>query len=148
MSPETAIYEYLKTAAATAALGSALAGVEVLPTVYHRADGNVVVRIGNCESSLAPRTDSLVELDAVVPIEIIAPVKDQSDAAEYVAARERSRAVQLAVANLIFADGSLGGRVCDSILLDGVRAWGSVQATKNAVALLPLVVNPTGKMNG
>ena len=146
MSPETAVYHYLKNAAETAAANTALFGVEVLPTVYHRVESGAAIRIGNCESSLSPRADYVTELDALVPIEIIAPVADDSDAYQFVAAREKCRAVQLAVADLIFADGSLGQRACDSILLDGVRAWGSVKTQKNAVALLPVLINPTGRM--
>ena len=145
MSPEKALYEFLKTAVAEAEEDSPLYGAQVLPTVYHQPQQPIAIRVGNCDSTLSPRVAGMTEQDALCVVEILSRVPDEIEPEEYLEARERAREAQLAAAQFLLDDPSLGNRVCDSLLLDSTRAFGSLKTSKNAVALIPVLINPSGR---
>lgn len=146
MSPESAIYEHLKTAITAAASGDSLFEVELHPTVYSRITKQSGVRIGNCESDLAPHYDDqgeqiVKDFNAVIPVEMFAKVENEDDPESFVVARERVRTVQLAVAARIFDDSSLSGGVCDVQIVSGFRGWAKIQTNSYAVSILQLLIN-------
>ena len=50
--------------------------------------------------------------------------------------------IQKAIAAVLFANGSLGGRVCDSLLQKGGRGYDAYDEGTFAVTNTPLIINP------
>jgi hypothetical protein len=141
---ETALYLIAKAAIDAAAEDAALFQVELLSTVYAPATKARAIRIGDSNADYSPLSGGQIEeFDVLGNLEILSrPEDDTPDA--YVAAREDARAIALALAKVLFDDGTLGGRVQDSRILGGVSGWGSVKTQVHRIVRLHLIANETG----
>jgi hypothetical protein len=144
---ENAIYDYIHGAVEAAADGSALFAAEVHGTVYESITKDYGIRVGDCESELAPLAggEAMEEFDAVVVIVIFWRVVGADKSARR-PARAKARALALETAQLFFADPTMGGRVRDSLVGTCVRGYDSVEgADEYAVVNMPLLVNMSGQ---
>jgi hypothetical protein len=144
---EDAIFEYINAAVTAAPEGSALHGAEVHETIYETITKDYGIRIGDCDSELAPLAggEAIQEFDAYVVVVIFWRVEG-ADKSERRPARNKARALALATAKLFFDDQTMGGRVRDSMVDTCVRGYDSVtDADEYAVVNMPLWVNMSGQ---
>jgi hypothetical protein len=144
---EDAIFEYVDAAVTAAQEGSALYLAELHGTVYESMTKDYGIRIGDCESDLAPLAggEAMEEFDALVTIVIFWRVVGADKSARR-PARDNARALALATAKLFFDDPTMGGRVRDSLVGTCVRGYDSIEgADEYAVVNMPLLVNMSGQ---
>ena len=147
MSVETGLYNTLETAIADAEEGDALFDAELHNTLYERITKEYGVRIGDANFDLSPAPGGAIEeWDVLGMIQIFAQAGE--DPAKQIAAREKVRALVIAVAQVLFDNVTLGGAVNDSRILGGQRGWANVQTVRHAVADLHLIANETGALGG
>ena len=147
MTIEDAVHEVLATAIGTAAEGDPLYKAELHDTVYQTITQDYGVRVGDCESDLAPLAggEEMGEFDAMLTIVCFARVEG-ADKTERKAARAKARSLMLAIAKILFNDPTLNGQVRDARVLRAKRGFDSItDADDYAVANLPLIVNETGQ---
>lgn len=147
MTIEDAIYEYVNGAVTAAAEESPLHEAEVHETVHERITKDYGIRIGDCDSDLAPLAggEAMEEFDAYIVVVIFWRVAG-ADKSERRPARDKARALALATAKLFFDDPTMGGRVRDSMVDTCVRGFDSVtDADEYAVVNMPLWVNMSGQ---
>jgi len=147
---EEAIYDFLTEAIAAAEAGSALAQIELQDTFYRRIEGDVGVRIGDCEADLSPLPDAeaVEEFNARVTLVCYAriPKEDWEARAPY---RNRVTMMARTIALLFFNDPRMGQRVNDARVLGVRRGYDSItQADRYAVANLDVIINELGQQIG
>ena len=145
MTIEDAIFEFIEAAVAAAQEGEPLFKAEVHDTVYQRIKQDYGVRVGDCESDLAPAPGAaeVQEFDTELTLIFYARVAG-ADKSNRKAARNQVRELALAVAKLIFDDPSIGGQVFDCLPGKLRRGYDSItDADEYAVANLPLRINQT-----
>ncbi|QQS33495.1 MAG: hypothetical protein IPM50_02620 [Acidobacteriota bacterium] len=144
---EVALFDFLSDAVEAAIDDDIepLASLDIHDTVYRsmdkaKPDG---VRISDCISTFSPTNGTdLKEWDAEVQLVCYSRVKT-ANLKERQDALKRVFDIQSAVIDLIFADCSLGGRVCDVRVEPSPRSYDTIDGNAYAVALIPLVVNPS-----
>lgn len=142
VSVEAAVHSALAAAIAAAEAGDALFEAELHETLYEPITKPFGVRVGDASSDLEPASGGAVEeFDVLGMVQVFARAAKDS---EVTAAREKVRALTIAVAQLFFDDTTLGGAVSDSRVLGGQRGWASVKTVRHAVATLHLIANETG----
>lgn len=149
MSVESALYTVLAAAIAAAEDGDALFEAELHATMYEEITRPFGVRIGDASFDLSPGPGGAVqEFDVLGMLQIFARV-DAPEPALIIAAREKVRAIVIAVAQVLFDDENvtLGGEVNDSRILGGQCGWANVGTVRHSVATLHLIANETGNYN-
>lgn len=142
---EILVYEFLDAAKSAAPDDSLLKTMELHDTIYQDIKTSQGVRIGEVPSEFSPTADgTFKEFNAEIPIACFARVKGTQKS-------NRTEAIQkvfditLAVTQLFYGDASLGGRVCDSIVVRGARGFDELDGEPYAVSNFSLVVNPSGE---
>ena len=146
MTIEDAVFDYLGAAISAAPNGTALYQAELHGTVYEKIKKNFGVRVGDCESDVAPLAGggAAEEFDASLIVVIFARVEGADKSARR-PARNKAREMMLAVAKLFQDDPSMGGRVRDSLVGRCARGFDSLtNADEYAVVNMPLLVNMSG----
>jgi hypothetical protein len=93
----------------------------------------------------APQGEVIKEFDAELVLQILHKVTDKDKAAVYPVALDAVRLMTIEVVKILTTTG-LNGAFCDSLdILDGMRAFTTVETGINAVSLLPLRINPSGR---
>ena len=147
MNVEQRVSSFIQEAIESADVSTAIHGAELHETVYEAIRNSFGIRIGDCESELAPTPGGgeMEEFDALLTIVCYARVAGQ-DKTERTAARDQAIDIAKAVAGLFLADPSMGGRVRDSRVLRAARGFESVGSQPYAVCNLQLIVNATGQL--
>jgi hypothetical protein len=141
MSPEKALYEFIKLNVEAANSGDVLYGVEVCPTVYHSFN-KTAIRIGNCNSRFSRHYDQIVkEFDSKILIEILDKV-GLDENADYSITCENVRSITLKIIEILLDDPTLGQGNCDMKIEDGIRQPVKLNGSPHYVALIPVVINP------
>jgi hypothetical protein len=139
---EILIFEYLEERFNAAAQDDVLYGLELHDTIYQTITKDNGVRVSDASGGISPAAGGVIkEFDVTVVLVCFARVAG-------VEKTERQEAVQtvfdiqMAVAGLLYADSSLGGRVCDLKVLEGSRGYDTFHDDAYAVANIPVIVNP------
>ena len=105
------------------------------------------MQIGDCESDVAPLPgdDGMEEFDASLHLYCYARIAGE-DKSDRKAARNKVRALMLALGQLFFDDTTMGGRVRDVLVRRCVRGYTEQGGDFYAIAVVPLVVNGTGQL--
>lgn len=145
MTIEDATLTLIQDAVDAAEEGDVLFEAEVRDD-YQTITKDYGVIIGDCTSDVAPLAGgAMAEFDALLIVVCFARVVG-SDKTERAGARNKARALMLAVAGLFTNDPMMGGEVRDSRVLRCRRGFDSItSADVYAVAHVPLVVNETGQ---
>lgn len=145
-SLETALYTVLNAAIAAAEDGDVLFKAELHQTVYEPITKTFGVRIGDTNCDLAPGPGGAIdEWDILGVVQLFARVEDDT-AAAVIAAREKVRALEMAVSQVLVDDPTLGNAINDCRILGGERGWGNVQGQRHAAANIHVIANETGKL--
>jgi hypothetical protein len=146
MSIENDTFEFIEEAVVASAVGDRLNGIELHETVYQTIKKDTGVRVGDCESSLAPTpgAEEVEEFDGLLNLVCFARVTGE-DKTRRMAARDNALELAKAVSKLFLDDPSMGGRVRDSRVLRVLRGYDSTGAQPYAVCNLEIVVNETGQ---
>lgn len=143
-SIEHKVFDWLEEAIEAAVEGEPLYEAELHDTVHQTIKKNFGIRIGEVERSLAPEAEGeAADFDALVPLIFFCRVAGL-DKTERLAALDKCDELEKTVASLLFVDSSLGGRVCDCLILRTPRGFDSIKSEPYAVANMPLVINPSG----
>lgn len=143
---EVSVFEFLDAAVNDAAVESPLEGIAVHDTVYRPIEKNQPngVRISDCVSTIAPEPGGgMKEYDAELVLACFAKIEG-ADKKQRQDALKKVFEIQTAVIELLYSDGSLGGRVCDVLIRRSPRSFDVFEGNPYAVAMIPLVVNPSG----
>jgi hypothetical protein len=147
MSIENQTHDFIGDAIAEAVNGHELYGAELHETVYQTIKKDYGVRVGDCQSSLAPLPggEAVEEFDGLLTLvcygRVVGP--DKTDRMQ---AREKALAIAKALSKLFLDDPSMGGRVRDARVLRALRGYESVGSQPYAVCNLQLIVNETGQL--
>jgi hypothetical protein len=141
MSPETAIYEFLRDLVDGTLNGTSL-DAEVHPHEYSAIESGTFIRVGNCESQFSPGSEGLKETGANIVLQIVSSFNDVSDLQDVVLVRDKNRELSMSVADAFFNNDSLGGRVCSVKVERSWRGSSKIQGREYATVLMPLVINP------
>jgi hypothetical protein len=148
MTPETAIFEFLSALVAETGAPDPLAEIDLHDTEYQQFQRGVDrgVRISEATGFTGPKPDGAVgEWDVQFFLTCYARVTGK-DKTERLAAREAAAELGHAVLGRIYADPSLGGRVCSAQPGRFIRDFDTLDnADYYATFEIPLVVNPTGR---
>jgi hypothetical protein len=147
MTIEDAVFTVIKTAIESSEEGSPLFGVEIHDTVYEPITADAGIRIGDCQSDLAPTRGftEITEFDAALTVVFYARIAGM-DKSDRQAARNQVRNLVMATAKLFFEDPTLGGNARDCIVGRLKRGYDAIKdGEPYAVGNLPLVVNYTGQ---
>lgn len=145
VSPPKAIYDFLKTAVQDAPVDAVLNDADVHPTVYSPIKEEKTIRVGNAKFDLAPVGEVTKSFDVEITLQILTKVEDAEDAETYPAALDTVWSLAAETVNQINQDRSLGGRICDLLVLESFQGWARIEGGIFAVILLPVRINPTGK---
>jgi hypothetical protein len=141
---EILLFDFLAEKFDASASGSVLYELELHDTVHQSITKKQGVRISEANGDLAPGPGGGVkECDVDLILICFAAVegKDKKQRQEALAA---AFDIQMAVAGLLFADPSLGGRVCDLLPRKFGRGFDVLDGKPYAVVNLPLLINPSG----
>lgn len=140
MSPETALYEFLKAKADASAAQSDL---DVQSTAYQKLDSVKTVRIGNAETLFGLDSEGGVgEWDVDLTLQILRRVGDSDDPESFNEARDDATEIAKWAVGEIQDDDHLNGRVCGVNVYKALRGWAKILTASYAVILIPLRVNP------
>lgn len=150
MTVEESLNQFLTGAIAAASAGSALYQVELHDTFYQRIEGDVGVRIGDCEADLSPLPDAqaVEEFNARVTLVCYAriPKEDWERRGPY---RDRVTGMAREIALLFFNDPRMGQRVNDARVLSVRRGYDAItNSDRYAVANLDVIINELGQQIG
>jgi hypothetical protein len=144
MTPEAAVFEFIRDLADGAVDPAPLAGAAVHATRYEPIQTATALRVGDAAVDVGPRSGVWKEFNAELLLEIVSRV----DGGDHVAARELVCEMSLAIAEAIQSDASLGGRVCEARIVAGTRGWARVQTTAFSVQVFRLLIDPHGYRGG
>lgn len=141
---EILLFEFLTEAFAASAPDSVLYPLELHDTVYRSITKPAGVRISEAVGDLAPGPGGgLGEHDVDLILACFSRVAGK-DKKERQDALQQVFDITIAVTGLLFADPSLGGRVCDVLIRRGSRGYDVFDEGVFAVANVPLLINPSG----
>ncbi len=141
---ELLVYEFLKASIEASVPGSVLYPLELHDTVYQTITKPFGIRVSDAVSDLMPDTGGgLKEFDADVHVVCFAKVEGVNQK-QRAAAVQAVFDIQRAVIQLFVDTQDLGGRVCDVIWKKTPRSYDVFDGKPYAVALIPLVINPSG----
>lgn len=144
---EILVFEFLQEAVDAASSGQVLYGLDVHDTIWQafKKDRPRVLRVSDAVGDIVPiGLGEVKEFD--VALQIVCCVKVEGNNQ-----KERGPALQAVfeiekeVHALIYADQTLGDRVCDVVIEKSVRGYDSIDGNPYAVANISLVINPSGE---
>ena len=139
---EILLFDFLTDQLAAVAAGSTLDQVELHDTVYQKITMPRGIRISDAVGDLAPNVEGeMAEFDVELVLICFSKI-DSSDIKNRQSALVDAFALQKAVAAVLLADSSFGGRVCDSIVKRGSRGYDKLDEGVFAVTNMPLIINP------
>jgi hypothetical protein len=142
---EILLYEFLRESFNALPQDHPLFEVELHDTVFQTIKTERGVRISEAVGDLSPGPEMVVkEYDVLVILTCYSRVtgKEKTDRQP---ALIDVFAIQKAVYSLLIDDSTLGGRVCDSMLLKGGRGYDVLEGEPYAVSNTPIVINPSGE---
>lgn len=141
---EIHLFEFLEEAFDGSAIDSVLYGLELHDTVYRSITKPAGVRISEAIGDLAPGPGGgLKELDVELIVIGYARVAGK-DKKQRQGSLQQVFEIQQAVTQLLTADSTFGGRVCDSLLRRASRGYEVYDGNPYAVVNMPLLINPSG----
>ncbi len=139
---EIVIFEFLSDSISSAPVDSPIYDCELHDTVYQTIRTKHCIRVSEAVSELAVDvTQEMKEFDAELVIAVCVKVEGK-DKKERQASIQRLFEIQQAVTKLLTEDGTLGGRVCDSLVRRSFRGFDVLDGEPWAVANIPVVINP------
>lgn len=142
---EILLFEFLAEKIGSALPESVLFGLEVHDTVHQAITKLRGVRVSEANGAIAPGPGGVAgEWDVDLYLVCFAKVegKDKKLRQDALAA---AFDIQMAVAGLLFADQTLGGRVCDLVVRKWGRGYDVFEGNPYAVVNMPLLINPSGR---
>lgn len=146
-SPSSIVSDFLTQIVAEAADDSPLKNAAVLDSAHQEIPMNAEVVKGfvvsNSEWDFAPEVDETGVCDSLIIIGSYYRISglDTTNRAE---SRDKNFQMMKAAADKIFADQTLGGKVCDSLILRATDGDKSTNSDTFAIINLPIILNPTG----
>ena len=141
---EILLFEFLESVIATAGVGDPLFEAELHDTVHQPIRGDRVVRISEAVGDLAPGPLMEVkEYDVQLIVTCCSRVTGKEKTERQPALADVFRMQKAVFAELI-TDPTLGGRVCDLVVMRGGRGYDIYNGEPFAVTNMPVVLNPSG----
>ncbi|MCW5959268.1 MAG: hypothetical protein KIS76_03845 [Pyrinomonadaceae bacterium] len=141
---EVLLYEFLAEQFGAAVPDSLFWEIELHDTIYQKITRKRGARISDCSAAFSPYGDAEKEFDAAIEVVVFSRVEGKNKSARQPALTDVFR-LQRSIYTLIRNNGSLGGRVCDTVLLRGARGYDVYDGEPYAVASIPLIINPSGE---
>lgn len=142
---EVLLFEFLEQKISESGSDEAIYGLELHDTIYQPIRKDRGLRISDTVGHFSP--NGLMEeneYDVFVTVAAYSKVKGQDQQARQPAMTDVF-IVQQATYTLLRGDSTLGGRVCESLLRQGARSYDTFDGEAYAVAIIPLVINPSGQ---
>ncbi len=141
---EILLFEFLQAACDASAAGGVLYELELHDTIYQSITRPRGIRISDAISTAAPDTGGgMKEYDAEIHIVCFAKIEG-TDKKQRQAALQQVFDIETAVVGLLYGDQQLGGRVCDVVIQKTPRSYDVFDGNPYAIALIPIVINPSG----
>lgn len=139
---EILLFEFLSESISGSAPDDVIYDCELHDTVYQAIRKPKCIRISEAVSELAVDvTQEMKEFDAELVIAVCVKVEGK-DKKERQASIQTLFDIQQEVTKLLTEDGTLGGRVCDSLVRRSFRGFDVLDGEPWAVANIPVVINP------
>ncbi len=141
---EILLFDFLAEKIEAALPDDVLFEVELHDTIYQQITTDRVVRISEVVGGFSPGPENVwKEWDVSITLVALARVQGQEK-------KERQPAItevwelQRELYSLLTQDSTLGGRICDLVLRDGVRGYDELDSEPYAVVNIPVIINPSG----
>lgn len=145
-SPSTVVYDFaveLVDAALPAAALEDDGNIEVLDSQFQAITKDRGIVVSNSEWDFAPAGEIVKFYDSLVIVGFYLRIAG-IDTTERKAARDAVFEMAREFSAAIYADQTLGGRVCDCQILRSVNGDNSTTSDSYSIINLPLILNPTG----
>lgn len=144
-SPSTIVYEFAKEMVDAAAADTILKDADVLDSANQEISADKGIVVSNSEFDLAPKQENEIGIyDGLVIIGFYYRIPG-ADLSERKEARDKCFQMAVSLSEKIYADMSLGNRVCDCLPLSATDGMKSVSSDSFAIINLPIILNPTGE---
>lgn len=141
---EILLFEFLTEQVNAALPDDLISGLELHDTVYQSIRKDRGLRISDVTSTFSPTSiGTEKEYDALITIAAYSRVTGK-DKTERIPAMQDAFEIQQKVYELLRNNSTLAGRVCDLLLRRGARGYDVLDGEPFAVAMIPLVINPSG----
>ena len=143
-SPSTVFVEWLEEIIPAEQVGSALKDAEILDSKNQPIETDFGIVVSNSEWDFAPEQGGETAIfDALLILGFYVRVHSD-DTTERRDPRDQAFQMAQKISTKMYADVSLGGRICDLILLKAVDGMKSEDSEHYAIINLPIILNPTG----
>lgn len=142
---EILLYEFLRESIDALPQDHTLFELEVHDTVFQTIKTERGARISDAVGDLSPGPEMVIkEYDTLLIITCYSRVNGTDKTQRQTALVDLFN-IQREIYSLLLNDSTLGGRVCDSVLLKGGRGYDSLDGEPYAVSNMPIVINPSGE---
>lgn len=142
---EILLYEFLRESIDALPQDHTLFELEVHDTVFQPIKQHRGVRISDAVGDLSPGPEMVLkEYDVLLVITCYSRVIGTDKTQRQDALIDLFN-IQREIYSLLVGDSTLGGRVCDSMLLKGGRGYDVLAGEPYAVSNTPIVINPSGE---
>lgn len=139
---ELLMFDFLTEKVAAAPAGTTLDGLELHDTIHQTITKTRGVRISDAVGDTAPDVGGKVkEWNVSLELSCFTRVEGKNQK-ERAAALQAVFDIEMAIAQLLLDDPSLGGRTCGVAVEQTPRGYVEFDGKAYAVALIPIVVNP------
>lgn len=139
---EILLFDFLSEKVAAAVSTSVLYDLEVHDTIHQTITKPRGLRISEVVGDLSPDPGNVIqEYDVEIVIVCFAKI-DGSDKKDRQPALTAVFQIQKEIYRILFAESTLGNRVCESLPRKGSRGYDSWDSQPWAVANIPIVINP------
>lgn len=139
---EFLLFDFLTEQIAAAGEGDALFEIELHDTIYQSITRPQGIRISDATSYMSPTSDGVKEFNIDLQLVCFAKVegKNKKERQDALTAAWR---LQKATYGVLMDDQSLGGRICNGILVaTGARGYDVFNGNPYAVGIIPLTLEP------
>jgi hypothetical protein len=141
---EIQIFDFLTDKVAASVAGDIIYGIELHDTVYQAITKDRGVRVSDAVGDFSPGPEMVEkEYDVFVELACFSRVGGQDVTARQPALIDVFN-LQKEIYRIIREDSTLGGRVCDSLLIRGARGYDTFDSEPYAVGNVRLIINPSG----
>lgn len=145
-SPSTIVFEFAEEIIAAAPASSALYNdndLEALDSKRQKITTDRGIVVSNSEFDLAPTSSDVKFYDSLIIVGFFVRVP-KLETEDRQATRDQCFDLARAFADAIYTDQTLGGRVCDCLVMRGVNGDNNATSDSYSVINLPIILNPTG----
>jgi hypothetical protein len=141
---EILLFDFLDDEISSAVPESVLFDLELHDTVYQSITKPRGIRISEAVGDLSPGPEMVIKEYDVSLIIICYSLVEGKQITQRQPALISVFQIQQAVYELLVTDSTLGGRVCDVLILKGSRGYDVFDEGIFAVANVPIIINPSG----